>query len=240
MRSALCSTVITAEGTALARASRQTFVVVRTIVIWWSVVALVGGATVAAGPVVPAPEECRVAPRSSESLTAMFTIPHPHSAPTTDRATPGPVTPRPSVSGAGQPADQATVDGVKVTAREAIACLNAGDILRRLALFSDRGIARFVTAYGLPPEAAIVTLQSTPVPVPLAAEQRVAFLGILNVRVLTDGRVSAIVVQDAPADPRLEEEFYTVYVRQEDRWLIDDIATAGEMPATSPTAVAYG
>ena len=77
---------------------------------------------------------------------------------------------------------------------ELVACTNAGDTLRRLALFSD-AVIRLSYPTGVTPGVAQV-LSQEPLPVPEA--QRSALLAVENVTSLTDGRVSAVVTIDDP------------------------------------------
>ncbi|HET8521667.1 MAG TPA: hypothetical protein VFL82_00445, partial [Thermomicrobiales bacterium] len=74
----------------------------------------------------PSPDECIVAPRS-------LPLPDGAATPTTPEAmAPEFVTPT------GTPADNAVEQAVTVTVRESVACANAGDLLRGLALYTDR------------------------------------------------------------------------------------------------------
>lgn len=180
-------------------------------------------ATPVPGRIIPTPAECRAVPRSPQSVVALTTLPHPH--PSGGDGTPRADDPTSPDLLAGEVDNAATIAGVRATAREAIACLNAGDVLRRLALYSDDGVRRVVDRYGAPAD---VTLAGT-TPVPLAVSQRVALVDVRDVQVLRDGRIHATVVQDAPADPRHEEPSTVIFVEHGDRWLIDDVVV---LPAT--------
>jgi hypothetical protein len=87
---------------------------------------------------------------------------------------------RPWTMPAGEPADQATVDGITATLREALACLNANDPLRFLALFSDEMLRIFFALDPIPPEA-LPSLAASPVASP--PEQRLGYLAIHDVLV---------------------------------------------------------
>lgn len=165
--------------------------------------------------VVPSAAECRIAPRSLQSVLALSVLAHPHMP-----SPPGLTAPA-GPTGFERPATRETVAAIADTVREETACLNAGDVLRRLALYTHDGIARYAVRYGPFPGTASSTLQSTPAPAPL--EQPVALLDVRDARVLADGRVRATVVRDAPADPRADEPVVVVFVERGDRWLIDDI-----------------
>ena len=106
----------------------------------------------------PGPEECTVAPRTLEEFETLA-------------ATPAPVeTPDASGSG-GEPVDEATRAAITATARELVACSNAGDILRRLALYSDDRL-RF--AYPDGPTRALEMIAESPLP--LSEAERVALV----------------------------------------------------------------
>ncbi|MDP9471227.1 MAG: cytochrome c [Chloroflexota bacterium] len=179
------------------------------------------GAAAAARDVV-GPERCTVEPRTIASLQALAATPDAgpglHQAPLVNSGAATPV---------GDPADSAVVAGVTDTLRQFVACSNAQDPLRRLALFSDESIR---PAFAKGPSDAFVQLVATP-PVPRPAAGRVALAGIDDVRVLPDGRVRAMVTLDDPGahthDPGASmagtlQTATVVFVHQDDRWLIDE------------------
>jgi len=184
------------------------------------------GALLAAG--VPGPEECRTAPRSLDDLRRLGS-----------GGVAGPAaSPRAVDPAAGQPADPATVEALTATARELVACSNAGDALRRLALFSDANVR---AAYPQGPTQTLEIMAATPLAVPEA--ERVALLSVAAVRLLPDGRASAVVGIDnpgahshgpppgaspvagaaTPAPPAGHDTATLVFVREGDRWLIDEV-----------------
>ena len=186
--------------------------------------------TPAALPRTPDPAECRVEPRSLESMLALVGTPP---ADVSGQEAAPPVTPAPDLVGRGQPADAATVAGVTATVTELLACFNAGDVLRAFALFSDDLIRRElgpISAEEIP------FIQASPVAT--AEEERTALLNVREVRVLEDGRVGAVVTV---ADPTDEGEgpaaAFLVFVRDGDRWRIDEfveLPVAGTPEAGTP------
>jgi hypothetical protein len=112
---------------------------------------------------------------------------------------------------AGQPADGATVAAVEATYREIAACFNAGNDLAAAALWTDAGLRQ--------------------VPFPLDAETASAprpegewgSFRLLEVFVLSDGRVAAVVEQQAP---QFLQTVVHLLTRQGDRLLIDETADA--------------
>ena len=176
-------------------------------------------ATPVADPFGPAPEECQVEPRSRDELQAI--VADAAESPPLDvvEATPGSV-PRLRTLELpdGVPADAATAAAVTDTARQVIACRNAIDIARSLALFSadaihhDPGLFRLATAVAAGDF-------STPSPEPYPASDWYHFAGLFHIRVLPDGRVAAVTPPGLMGLPELY-----VFVREGDRWLIDDRA----------------
>ena len=129
-----------------------------------------------------------------------------------------------------KPADAAALTGLTATVRELVACSNAGDVLRRLALYSD---ARVRESYPEGPNEVLRQLAATPVPVP--ASERVALLEIRDAVMLPDGRVQAVVLIDNPlqhthgpsdpggANPQTERATL-LFVEEMGRWRIDAVA----------------
>lgn len=162
----------------------------------------------------PGPEDCVVEPRTLDSIAALA-----------DDAIP--VEPPNATERGGNPADEATQAEVTHVAREMVACSNAGDILRRLALYSDDRL-RF--AYPDGPTRALEAIAETPLP--LAPYERVALVGVEDVRTLDDGRVSARVIVDNPAahshDPAVaaqsvqQETARLIFVNENGSWRVDE------------------
>jgi len=167
----------------------------------------------------PGAETCRVTPRSLDSIRALA-----HTPLAAGLASPPAVPP-----GAGVPADPATVAAVTAAARELVACSNTGDVLRRLALYSDANVR---AAFPDGPSATFAKIAEAPSPVP--DTQRVALSGVSEVRTLPDGRASAIMAIDNPlkhshalvatpgANPQ-REVATIVFVHSGDRWLVDQV-----------------
>jgi hypothetical protein len=93
---------------------------------------------------------------------------------------------------AGSPAGSQTIAAVTVVVREVIAAFNAGLILRAFASFSDDHFRR----RGALPADEIVALRAPSHPLPV--EDQETFLAIRDVRVLSDGRISAILLTREP------------------------------------------
>jgi copper transport protein len=170
----------------------------------------------------PRPEECRTEPRTLAGIRALVATP--------PAATPvSPV----EVTG-GDLANPPAVAGITATMRELTACSNGRDVMRRLALFSDRNLR---ATFPEGPSDAFASLAATP-PAPVADPLRVALIGVQEARMLADGRVVARVTVDNPTrhthavpDPGTPaaqgqlEVARIVFVRAPtgERWLIDDV-----------------
>ncbi|HZA94276.1 MAG TPA: cytochrome c, partial [Gemmatimonadales bacterium] len=175
----------------------------------------------------PGPEECTVAPRTLDEFETLAQDPAPEEPPNASET-------------GGKPVDEATWDAVAATARELVACSNAGDILRRLALYSDDRL-RF--AYPDGPTRALEMMAESPLPLSLA--ERVALVSVDDVRQLDDGRVGARVTVDNPAshshDPQAaaaasqQEVARLIFVQEAGRWRVDE--TRREDTQTNATPV---
>jgi hypothetical protein len=162
---------------------------------------------------VPAPEECLLEPRA----LPLFPEEAGQRA-----ATPAPVVPGPAEPfspPAGDPADAETVAAVTATVRAAIACRNAGDLLRAYTLFTDDML---VVLFGGPatvdPEVRQVAGEG---PRPLPAARRLGIVVIRDIVLLPDGRVAAV-VETATIRRLFRDYLFLVQEPTTGRWLIDE------------------
>ena len=169
---------------------------------------------------VPGAEECRVEPRTLDGLRALAADP---GAAPPDPAPPAVASPSPAP--AAEPADAETLAGITAVARELVACSNAGDQLRRLALFSDANVRA-----GFPDGPDEVFARTAAAPVPVPDGERVALLGVTDARRLGPDRAIARVGIDnpgahshGPGRAAQHEQATLVFVRNGDGWLIDDV-----------------
>jgi hypothetical protein len=169
--------------------------------------------------VTPDAGECRIAPRSIESIASALATPVAGTSTTAE--------PRGDVA-TGQPADAETLAAVTALAREAAACGNAGDYRRVFALYTDNGLRVFAADRGMAAEQLAGFLAATPVPLPEESWQGVR---VRDVRIQSDGRVTAFI------DFRSPQGIGTVFislVQQGDRYLVDSEVV---VPPTSGTPV---
>ena len=180
--------------------------------------ALAQDATPAAGGEALDPAECRVEPRDADELIALWY----DEAGTPVAATPGAGTLDSVPVPLGEPADAETVAGATGAIREILACFNAGDFGRALALFSDDLIRSFGPEPGETPEDVRGFLEAAPGPLP--AGDRIRLLAITDVSVMEDGRVGALVVSDDPTvAPEGPETVLVIFVEEGGRWLVDEV-----------------
>ena len=116
---------------------------------------------------------------------------------------------------AGVAAGTQTIAAATLVIRAVIAAFNAGLTLRAYANFSDDHFRR----RGPLPEEEIAALQEPARP--LRAEEQEAFLAIRDVRVLPDGRVSAILSTHVPSVG--ENRKVLIFTRAGDQWQIDAV-----------------
>ena len=185
-------------------------------------------ATPAAGPEVLDPALCRVEPRPLAFFEQFLATPGARSTRMPPPAATTPPLPP------GEPAEPETVDGVTATVRELYACLNAGDELRAAALFTDAYFERLFSQFGrLPPEE-LAGFAAPPRPAPERLWTRL--VAVRDVRLLSDGRIGAVVVTDDPVGPPTEPEArFFVFVEADGRFLIDEpIGYLGPVAGTAP------
>jgi len=168
---------------------------------------------------------CTVTPRTPEELHALLGDDYvaPPATPLVVQATPGgEVKIGIDALPEGMPADSTEAEAV---VQEMFACRAAGDMMRFLALFSDEEVleSRFLSKLG--------TLMATPdlrTPTPATTGVSQQTRGLFHARLLPDGRLAAV----APLGFIGLPELY-LFVREDDRWLIDDIVPLSSAYATS-------
>jgi hypothetical protein len=200
----LAATAAVALGTAVAPASRSSW------------------------PLVPAPEECLVAPRSPDDVRHLAGTPQ--SGGQADSALVADDLPT------GQRADTSTVEATTAVVRELVACEAAGDRLRTLALYTDA----YLTALPLLDPA---TIGGPPAGSPLATSRRASLLGVWDVRVLADARVRAFVAigNRVDPDPLPGRTALFLFAQQGGRWRIDGViekiraTPVAQLAGTPPT-----
>jgi len=127
---------------------------------------------------------CRVEPRPVEDFLAVAGTPGAVSSMLL--GTPVATPPPPGV-GSGVPASQDVVEEVSGTASELVACLNAGDIRRVTALYTEDNFRRLFGGIGQEEVRSLIESAD-----PLPPDQRITLTSVADVRVLDDGRVSAL------------------------------------------------
>ena len=172
-------------------------------------------------PFTPDPGFCTIEPRSIDELTTMFGTP--------SAATPMPPTPEIGTP-AGEEADEEIVGQVTTTVIEAVACANATDYFRFLALISDEALPAFIGDAEIDREALgqLEMLAGTP----QAEQDWTTLIDVRDVR-SEDGQISAIVETETAGQSAQADLFY--FVQEDARYLIDGIVT-GIAPASSTPA----
>jgi hypothetical protein len=175
-------------------------------------------------PAVPNPSECQAEPRSAESLQSITGSPEPSLTAETEADLPQ-----------GEPADTDTVAAIVAAERHLIACTNAGDFSRLLALLTDRAILSITS--GTPTQEMIDILLSQATPE--ASDNQTSLVQVRDVRILGPDRVGAIAEWGIAADPAVVTEInFHVFVRDGDRWLLDDEVSGLPVPSASASPAA--
>ncbi|GIW04309.1 MAG: hypothetical protein KatS3mg059_0929 [Thermomicrobiales bacterium] len=131
----------------------------------------------------------------------------------------------------GVPASAQTLAAITLVTREVVTAFNAGLPLRALAHFTDDHFRR----QGPLTDEEIAALRMPAVPLP--PEEQETIVAIREVRVLPDGRVSAILVSHYPAAGQMRKVL--IFAKVDDRWRIDAVieapAATGILSAPVPT-----
>ena len=179
-------------------------------------------ATPPAGTIFPDPSDCKVDPRPMSFLQELAATPQAVPPDADQRFSRPGEEPREWTMPAGTPAATETVDGITATLHEAMACLNANDPLRFLALFSDEMIQLFFALDPVPPDALPAMEAASPVASP--PEMWLGLIGLHDARVLPDGRVAALGDSFDPTEPPYGVGTdFAIFVKVGDRWLIDSL-----------------
>ena len=183
-----------------------------------------GGAG-AADREVPAPTACTVAPRDVAALVGMSQD----------------VAPNVASEPAGIDWPQgAAVTGVaplavQAVALEFVACTNAGDYARLLALQTTASLLPRFAALDVAGRQAALDLAAAPVP--LSPEAWTAIVRLDEPRRLEDGRLALRVVTLDPANHPHETDVVLIFVEEAGRWAIDEVRLPRD-PLAVPTASA--
>ena len=178
-------------------------------------------ATPAGTPDVPAAAECTVEPLDPMAILSLV------QGGSADRdllqATPVPEASLPE----GPPATTEELDGITESVRLLVACANARNPLRLVALLTDdfKG-ALAGAALGMQGEDPEAIAARFPVPIvteELATVEEVGMIPIRDARLLPDGRVAAI-LEPSVAGIDQVEGFFVTFELVDGSWLIDDIA----------------
>jgi hypothetical protein len=172
---------------------------------------------------VPAAEECLVTPRTANQVASAL------GTPAVVEATPlAPSVASEAALPQGTATDAATTEAVAKTAREFLACVNAGDNFRSLALVSDTFLRRQLGG-AIPTSDQLAALRSqlegaaAASPVPLARDKQGALVEVRDARMLPDGRVGAVVVVDSAVGAPSQESALFLFSKGGTRWLVDEI-----------------
>jgi len=169
----------------------------------------------AATPTIPTAADCIIEPIAFERLASLSATPV-ADAPVVAEASPAAVG-----MPAGEPADEVTTAAVQAVVTELIACINAGDTLRTLALYSDPFIYRGFGGLSITQE--MYDAESTNLQ-PRAAGQEVALVEFGDAVVLEDGRVAILVRGDDFQTPGAASGTIFHLVEIDSQWLIDETA----------------
>jgi hypothetical protein len=172
----------------------------------------VTGARAIDSPATPQPAGCTVAPITIQYLQDLVARGVANVATPASAATPTPV----------------DMKAISQTIEQSVACSNANQPLRALALFTDRYLAARFSGAGVD-DLGHLAAAVTRSPAPAVPADRLAIVSIGAPKTLADGRAS-VLVKTANADQEFADVL--VFANIDGRWLIDEIRTATPSGAT--------
>jgi len=184
-----------------------------------------GQETATAVPEAPSADECTIEPRR---LPLDLETPV---AGTEAAASPDVAQGTPTAAVPPGPVDDDTLDAITDTVRQAIACQNAGEVLREFALYTDAFLVRYFASPDALSERDVATAAADPAPV--AAEEQLAFVELRDARRLDDGRVRAVVVTEGTEGTFTDR---LTFAEVDDRWLIDEFVAVAPPPTATAEA----
>lgn len=165
-------------------------------------------------PITPDPAACRVDPRTTDEVIALWY--GAEGSPAAEPAPPRQAEDADSVTiPVGTAAAAATTEAITATFVEVFACFAAGDFPRALALFTDDLVRSFNPRTSVAEARSF--LEAAPEPGPV--EEMELIIAVTDVMALADGRIGAFVVTQGGEGADVG---YVIFARTGDRWLLDE------------------
>jgi hypothetical protein len=178
-------------------------------------------ATPVVGSLAPAPEECTVAPITAERLNLVIAGASATGTPEAVAEASPIASPTAFTMPEGTPADEATYTAISAAVREYIACINAGDVAKALALYSDTGLSDILAGAIAQGATGEQILASFGTPAPLPPDQVTRLYGIDAIVIMPDGRAAALVIGDDLTKPSPPGPALIYFVQVNGAWLVD-------------------
>lgn len=174
---------------------------------------LSSGSAQDATTVVPNPEQCTLNQVTLEQLEVVIASPAADVVTFTESLQGTPVTLPP-----GNPVDEETQERIEDAMIVNIACINTGELLLHMAVYSDDGIKRVIGTTDSISEDDYAMLQT---PTPLDESQWTVIYDISEAIELEDGKVAVLIVGDDPTGEDAPSPTLFILVEQDGHWLID-------------------
>ena len=175
---------------------------------------------------VPDAADCTVEPRDLNALMS--------GTPPAEATTEINLGPLPIAWPTGEAASTDETAAITATLHTFVACINANDYPRRLALSTTSSLEPIYDALDADQRATVIaSIQQTPTP--LADTDREAIVSIGAVHKLDDGRIGALVTMADPVNHPHEVAVVFIFKQENGTWLIDE-ARAPASASGSPTA----
>ena len=181
-----------------------------------------GDATIAA-PATPVPDACSVDPVDPEHLQEIVAAG---------------VAATPEVITSGQQVSAVDLVHILDVVTESVACANANDPLRSMALYTDRYLAMHFAGQAGEDELGHLLAASTRKPVPATPSDQLVLLAVTNAIAYQDSRIGVTVIT-ANADNVFTD--LLILENTDSGWRIDQVALdAGATPAATPADSSQG
>lgn len=166
-----------------------------------------------ATPAAPNPELCTLEPVTIEQLEALAATPTVDTGRYTESLAGTPVALPP-----GNPVDEETQQRIEESMVINIACVNSGDPLLQLAVYSADGIKRLLGTTQSISDDELASLQT---PTPLDESAWTMIYDVSQAIELEDGKVGILIVGDDPVQDEPPSPTLFILVEQDGHWLID-------------------
>jgi len=165
-------------------------------------------------PIVPDPELCTLEPTTRDRIDAIIAMDLVAATPLADAGFGTPV-----ALPEGAPVSPELQTEIEEAMTINVACLNTGDVLTQMSIYSDMGVRRLLGESAQPITDDEFAQISTPTA--LEPDQMTAIYDFSDAIDLGDGRVAIVIVGDDMSQPDPASPTLFVLVQQDGHWVVD-------------------